>query len=147
MNALASRDGMLNIDPVILNLAVALGIGLLIGAERERRKGEGPSRSPAGIRTFAVTSLAGAISFTVGGDLVLAVTMAGVIALTAVAYWRAHEDDPGLTSESRADPDCSARRVVHATTRIGGAHRCRRGRPARRSNSAPSFRPLGAHGA
>ena len=42
---------MLNIDPVILNFAVALGIGLLIGAERERRKGEGPSRSPAGIRT------------------------------------------------------------------------------------------------
>jgi uncharacterized membrane protein (DUF4010 family) len=75
------------------------GIGLLIGAERERRKGEGPSRSSAGIRTFAVTSLAGAVSFTVGGDLVLAVTMAGVIALTAVAYWRAHEDDPGLTSE------------------------------------------------
>jgi len=35
-------------DPMILKLAVALGIGLLIGAERERRKGEGPSRSPAG---------------------------------------------------------------------------------------------------
>jgi hypothetical protein len=29
---------------------VALGIGLLIGAERERRKGEGPLRSTAGIR-------------------------------------------------------------------------------------------------
>ena len=37
---------MLNPGPVILNLAVALGIGLLIGAERERRKGEGPSRAP-----------------------------------------------------------------------------------------------------
>ena len=42
---------------MILNLAVALGVGLLIGAERERRKGEGPSRSPAGIRTFTITSL------------------------------------------------------------------------------------------
>ena len=30
---------MLILDPVILNLAVALGIGLLIGGERERRKG------------------------------------------------------------------------------------------------------------
>ena len=90
---------MIILDPVILNLAVALGIGLLIGGERERRKGEGPSRSPAGIRTFAVTSLAGAISFTVGGELVLAVTTAGVIALTALAYRRAHEDDPGLTTE------------------------------------------------
>ena len=58
------------VDPVILNLTVALGIGLLIGAERERRKGTGPSRSPAGIRTFAVTSLAGAVSFLVGGQLI-----------------------------------------------------------------------------
>jgi uncharacterized membrane protein (DUF4010 family) len=87
------------LDPQVLNLGVALGIGLLIGAERERRKGEGPSRSPMGIRTFTVTSLAGAISFTVGGELVLAVTTAGVITLTAFTYWRSHEDDPGLTTE------------------------------------------------
>jgi uncharacterized membrane protein (DUF4010 family) len=87
------------IDPVILKLAVALGIGLLIGAERERRKGTGPSRSPAGIRTFAVTSLAGAVSFLVGGQMLFAIATAGVIVLTAVAYWRGHEDDPGLTTE------------------------------------------------
>jgi uncharacterized membrane protein (DUF4010 family) len=94
-----SREGILIIDPVILNLAVALGIGLLIGAERERRKGEGPSRSPAGIRTFAVTSLAGAVSFIAGGEVLFAVATAGVIVLTTVAYWRGHEDDPGLTTE------------------------------------------------
>ena len=87
------------IDSAILNLAVALGIGLLIGAERERRKGQGPSRSPAGIRTFTVASLAGAISFITGGEVLLAVATAGVVILTAVAYWRAHEDDPGLTTE------------------------------------------------
>ena len=34
-----------------------------------------------------------------GGELLLAVTTAGVIALTGLAYWRAHEDDPGLTTE------------------------------------------------
>ena len=94
-----SREDVLIIDPVILNLAVALGIGLLVGAERERRKGDGPSRSPAGIRTFTVASLAGAISFIVGSEVLLAVATAGVIILTAVAYWRAHEDDPGLTTE------------------------------------------------
>ena len=93
------QGGHTIIDPVILNLAVALGIGLLIGAERERRKGEGPSRSPAGIRTFTVASLAGAASFIVGGEVLFAVATAGVIILTAVAYWRAHEDDPGLTTE------------------------------------------------
>ena len=90
---------MLIFDPVILNLAVALGIGLLIGAERERRKGEGPSRSPAGIRTFTIASLAGAISFIVGGEMLFAIATSGVIILTAVAYWRGHEDDPGLTTE------------------------------------------------
>jgi uncharacterized membrane protein YhiD involved in acid resistance len=58
---------MPNLDPVILSLAVALGIGLLIGTERERRKGEGLDRSPAGLRTFALASVTGAISFIVGG--------------------------------------------------------------------------------
>ena len=58
-----SREDIAIIESVILNLVVALGIGLLIGAERERRKGEGPARSPAGIRTFTIASLAGAISF------------------------------------------------------------------------------------
>ena len=83
----------------MLNLVVALGIGLLIGAERERRKGTGPARSPAGIRTFTVTALAGAISFIIGSELLLAISTVGVIALTAIAYWRGHTDDPGLTTE------------------------------------------------
>ena len=78
---------------------MALGIGLLIGAERERRKGEGPSRSPAGIRTFTVASLAGAISFIVGGEVLFAIATAGVILLTGVGYWRGQRDDPGLTTE------------------------------------------------
>jgi len=90
---------MLIFDPVILNIAVALGIGLLIGAERERRKGEGPSRSPAGLRTFTITSLAGAISFIVGGEMLLAIATLGVLILTVAAYWRGREDDPGLTTE------------------------------------------------
>ena len=84
---------------MILNLVVALGIGLLIGAERERRKGEGPARSSAGIRTFTVTSLVGAISFIVGSEVLLAIATAGVITLTAIGYWRSRNDDPGLTTE------------------------------------------------
>jgi hypothetical protein len=48
-----SREDVLIIDPVILNLAVALGIGLLIGAERGsfhlfsvvRRRGLFPHRT------------------------------------------------------------------------------------------------------
>lgn len=90
---------MLDLDPVISNLAVALGLGLFIGAERERRKGAGPSRSPAGIRTFASASLAGAVSYIVGGLPILATTTGGIFLLTALAYWRTDEKDPGLTTE------------------------------------------------
>ncbi|QLH73901.1 MgtC/SapB family protein [Rhodopseudomonas palustris] len=86
-------------DPIVLNLAVALGVGLLIGTERERRKGVGPLRSPAGIRTFAVASIVGAISFIVGGVTLFAIVTAGVVLLVTAAYWRVHEDDPGLTTE------------------------------------------------
>ncbi len=61
----------MNMTPGVYDLAykfaAALGIGLLIGAERERRKGEGPLRSPAGIRTFLIASLLGGVSWTLGG--------------------------------------------------------------------------------
>ncbi len=90
---------MSSLPPMLLNLTVALGIGLLIGAERERRKGQGPARAPAGIRTFSVAALAGATSVMVGGVPVLAVTITGVAALTAIAYFRSRDGDPGLTTE------------------------------------------------
>ena len=83
---------------MILNFAVALGIGLLIGVERERRKGEGPSRSFAGIRTFTVASLAGATSSLVGGEVLLATVTAGIAVLTTAAYWSGRGNDPGLTT-------------------------------------------------
>ena len=90
---------MPDLPSVLLNLVAALGIGLLIGAERERRKGGGPARSPAGIRTFTIASLAGAASVMAGGAGMLAVTVAGVAVLTAIAYLRSRSDDPGLTTE------------------------------------------------
>ena len=42
----------------LTSLALALGIGLLIGVERERRKGQGPTRQFAGVRSFAVMIVA-----------------------------------------------------------------------------------------
>jgi uncharacterized membrane protein (DUF4010 family) len=91
---------MLDVSSVAFRLFSALAIGLLIGAERERRKGEGPSRSPAGIRTFAVASLAGAVSVIIGSDWLLAVAILAVTALSVVAYLRSSDDDPGITSEA-----------------------------------------------
>lgn len=84
----------------MFRLASALAIGLLIGAERERRKGEGPQRSPAGIRTFGLASLMGGVSVALGGSILLAVTTAAFVVFAAVAYLRTHEQDPGLTSEA-----------------------------------------------
>jgi uncharacterized membrane protein (DUF4010 family) len=81
-------------------LASALAIGLLMGAERERRKGEGPQRSAAGIRTFALASLMGGVSVVLGGNLLLAVAVAVLAAFTVAAYLKTHEKDPGLTSEA-----------------------------------------------
>ena len=91
--------GTSDIYALAYKFAAALGIGLLIGAERERRKGEGSSRSPAGIRTFMIASLAGAVSWAIGGVPLLAVTFVGVTALAAMGYARTGEEDPGQTTE------------------------------------------------
>jgi uncharacterized membrane protein (DUF4010 family) len=90
---------MLDLDSTLLGFAVALGVGLLIGIDRERTKGEGPARGAAGIRTFTIAALAGAVALELGGETVLAVVTGGVIALAAISYWRATTDDPGLTTE------------------------------------------------
>lgn len=82
-----------------MRLAVALGIGLLIGIERERRKGSGPARSVAGIRTFAVAAVLGAVSMLLGGEILLAIAAGSVALLTAIGYYRTLKDDPGLTTE------------------------------------------------
>jgi uncharacterized membrane protein (DUF4010 family) len=87
------------LDPPILNLVSAVGVGALIGAERERRKGEGPARSPAGIRTFTIISISGAVAFALGGVGLLAVVTGSVAVMAAVSYWRAQDQDPGLTTE------------------------------------------------
>lgn len=91
---------MFSIGEPAFRLASALAIGLLIGAERERRKGEGPQRSAAGIRTFALVSLLGGVSVVLGGNLLLAVATAVVAVFCAAAYLRTSQQDPGLTSEA-----------------------------------------------
>lgn len=80
-------------------LATALGCGLLIGIERERRKGAGPGRAFAGLRTFALTCVVGAVAALTGSQG-LVVTGALLVALLAgVAYWRDRSEDPGATTE------------------------------------------------
>jgi uncharacterized membrane protein (DUF4010 family) len=83
---------------LLTGLAAALGLGILIGMERERRKGDGPARAAAGVRTHALLALFGAISAELG-TAILVVGAAGTIALTTASYLRTARRDPGLTGE------------------------------------------------
>lgn len=86
--------------PALVNLMVALGVGLLIGIERERAKLARGAPAAAGLRTFAVAALAGAVAVSVGGAPLLIAAVASVGLLTALSYWRTMTDaDPGLTTE------------------------------------------------
>lgn len=92
-------ENVLNFQPHLLSFISVIAVGVLIGAERERSKGEGPNRSPAGIRMFTITSIAGAISFILGGVILLSVLTVCIAMMVAVAYWRSQDQDPGLTTE------------------------------------------------
>ncbi len=80
----------------------ALGLGMLIGLERERTRGE--ERTFAGVRTFAMVALLGATSVFAGGQAglpwVVGVVFLAVVALVAVAYYlTAKGGSIGVTTE------------------------------------------------
>lgn len=80
----------------LLSLATALGLGLLVGAVRERRQPE-PAVA-AGLRTHALAALAGAVALWLGlGVFAVVVALAGVFA--ALSYRQSRSQDPGLTGE------------------------------------------------
>ncbi|MFY2763998.1 MgtC/SapB family protein [Arenimonas sp. MALMAid1274] len=81
---------------MLLSLATALGLGLLVGAVRERRHPEGGGM--AGLRTHALAALAGAVSLWLGlAPFVVVLALLGVF--VALGYRRSREADPGLTGE------------------------------------------------
>lgn len=90
--------GGVNADEV-RGLGVALGVGLLIGIERERRRvPEAAQHSAAGVRSFTLAALCGGTAVLLGEPMLYVVTIA-FGALLAVAYVRTSANDPGLTSE------------------------------------------------
>ena len=88
----------MNISELWLNFAVALGIGLIIGTEREQSKSTDENRAVAGVRTFAIAALLGATAYMVNIWLHIAILIC-VMIFTAVAYFRNKGQDPGLTTE------------------------------------------------
>jgi uncharacterized membrane protein (DUF4010 family) len=88
----------LNINELWLHFAVALGIGLVIGTERERNSKATESNTTAGVRTFAIAALLGATSFFVSLWLHIAVMVCVMVFIT-FNYFLSQRNDPGLTTE------------------------------------------------
>ena len=87
------------VDPLILSTIVALGIGLLIGIERERSKGSGPEREVAGVRTFTLVSALGLLSAVAESPVALGVFGVAVTAIALAGYLKTRQTDPGVTTE------------------------------------------------
>jgi len=102
----------MNGEELIRRLAVALAIGLLVGAERHwRERTASPGQRTAGVRTFALIGLSGGIMAALaasagplGGAVLLA---AGVIALIVVLL-------PFALLEAQAESNFSATSMVAA---------------------------------
>jgi uncharacterized membrane protein (DUF4010 family) len=90
------------LDETWLRFGASLGIGLLIGLERERNPA-----AKAGVRTFALVALAGALAAAVderfGAPWTLAVGLAAVAGMLVAAYLREPPtEDPGTTTVAAA---------------------------------------------
>ena len=91
-------------NAVLLNLGVALGIGLLVGAERERSKSNVQTvngqadKTLAGIRTFTIASMLGAITSWMNFWLLFAALIC-VAMFAAVAFYVRRDERLGLTTE------------------------------------------------
>ena len=79
-------------------LASALGLGMLIGLDRERRKDTDDPKAAAGVRTHALLALGGAVAMLLG-PWVLAVVAIAIAALALASYLRTAPEDTGLTGE------------------------------------------------
>ena len=82
---------------LITAATAALGCGLLIGLERERSKQRENQHSFAGIRSFAICSLLGAICFSFGFLMgLIGALIVGGISIISVSK---QVEDPGVTTE------------------------------------------------
>jgi uncharacterized membrane protein (DUF4010 family) len=89
----------MNFDSLVfINFAIALGIGLLIGAERERSKGSGLEKTSEGIRTFTIATLLGAVTGSINFWLFIAAIFC-VLVFAAIAYYKQLTEHPGITTE------------------------------------------------
>lgn len=92
-------------DPhLALRFGVAIALGILLGLERERTKGE---EGGVGVRTFALIALGGAVAGYLDKDLALpllalALFVAFAVLIIALYVITASRGDTGITTESSA---------------------------------------------
>lgn len=87
------------LSAVTVSLASALGTGLLVGLERERKNQREQQEGPAGLRTFAIVALLGWMAQRLAPPWLLVGLALGIALLLAVAYARRRQHDAGLTTE------------------------------------------------
>ena len=88
-------DGL---PPLLPGIAAALGLGMLIGIERERRMSRAGRRAAAGVRTHALLALLGAVAAALG-SWGLGIGGVGVVGLAMASYLRSTREEPGITGE------------------------------------------------
>jgi uncharacterized membrane protein (DUF4010 family) len=88
-----------SLDEGLVAYGASLGIGLLIGLERERNP-----TAKAGVRTFALVALMGTLAVSLTSSVwLLATGLAAVAAMLIAAYAREpQQDDPGTTTVAAA---------------------------------------------
>jgi uncharacterized membrane protein (DUF4010 family) len=82
-------------------LAEGLAIGMLVGVERYKGRQPG-QRESAGVRTFAVFGLMGAVSGLLGSAAFALATFGACAVLVAIGYYRSAASSLGLTTETAA---------------------------------------------
>src|SRR5688572_9783050 len=90
----------MDLNTLFLNLATSLGLGLLVGLQRERANSQ-----LAGIRTFALITLLGSISALLAQEFGGWIIAAGLIALALFTFsanrakLESGQPEPGMTTE------------------------------------------------
>jgi len=83
-----------DLPPLLVAISTALGLGLLIGVVRERQHPD----ALAGVRTYALAAVAGAVALSLGA-LVLLACLVPVIGLVWISYLRSSTTEHGNTGE------------------------------------------------
>ncbi|MEW6368104.1 MAG: DUF4010 domain-containing protein [Acidobacteriota bacterium] len=84
---------------VVQSLVIAIGIGLLVGVEREKDRAPG---TPAGLRTFVLISLLGALSALSRSTVLSAITLAAIGAFMASRHFRPVANQSGFVTDAGA---------------------------------------------